>query len=61
MATNTRFGARYNRRLRGYSIGMGAMMESVIFVPNLVRNLESLRFAQTNSTRRKVEFYIISN
>ena len=34
----------------GYTVGMGAMMESVIFVPNLVRNLGPLRFAQTNST-----------
>ena len=35
----------------GYCIGMGAMMDSMIFVPNLVHNLRPFCFAQTNSKR----------
>jgi len=31
-------------------VGMGAMMDSMTFVPNLVHNLETFCFAQTNST-----------
>ena len=34
----------------GYRIGMGAMMYSMIFVPNSVPHLETFCFAHTNST-----------
>ena len=34
----------------GYSTGMKAMMDSMIFVPNLVPHIRPLWFAQTSST-----------